>query len=43
MPVKRFRLGRVNIAVWENEIEVNGRKVKASSVTLGLKKRFFGG
>lgn len=37
LPVKRFRLGRVNIAVWENEIEVNGRKVKASSVTLGVR------
>ncbi len=33
-PVKKFRAGQVNCALWENELTVNGRTVTKLSATL---------
>lgn len=32
-PVQKFRAGQVTCAVWENEINVDGRKVKVLKAT----------
>ena len=33
-PVKKFKAGQVNCALWENEITVNGRIVSKMNATL---------
>lgn len=38
-PIKEFRAGAIRAAIWENESEVEGRKVKRHSIR--IEKRFF--
>lgn len=33
-PIEKFSAGSVHAAIWENELNVNGRKVKALKATL---------
>ena len=34
-PIKKFRAGSVSCAIWENEANVNGRKVTMLKATVG--------
>ena len=33
-PINKFQAGNIDAAIWKNEIEVNGKKIDAKSISL---------